>query len=45
VLVSNIGDGSLQFVDVSQEGKMKPLGKAKVGKAPQRVAFVYAAAH
>jgi YVTN family beta-propeller protein len=44
VLVSNIGDGSVQLVDVSQDGHMKPLGKANVGKAPKRVAFVYAAA-
>lgn len=40
VLVSNIGDGTLQLVEVSQEGKLKPLGKAQVGKAPKRVAFV-----
>jgi hypothetical protein len=40
VLISNIGDGSLQFVDVSEDGKLKSLGKATVGKAPKRVAFV-----
>lgn len=40
VLISNIGDGSLQFVDVSEDGKLKTLGKATVGKAPKRVAFV-----
>lgn len=40
VLLSNIGDGSLQFVEVSKEGKLKSLGKATVGKAPKRVAFV-----
>jgi YVTN family beta-propeller protein len=40
VLVSNIGDGTLQLVEVSKDGKMKSLGKAKVGAAPKRVAFV-----
>ncbi len=40
VLVSNIGDGTLQLVEVSKEGKLKSLGKARVGKAPKRVAFV-----
>ncbi|MCI0705241.1 MAG: hypothetical protein L0241_29635 [Planctomycetia bacterium] len=40
VLVSNIGDGSLQLVEVSKDGKLKSLGKAQVGKAPKRVAFV-----
>lgn len=40
VLISNTGDGSLQFVDVSEDGKLKSLGKATVGKAPKRVAFV-----
>jgi YVTN family beta-propeller protein len=39
-LVSNIGDGSLQLVEVSKDGKLKSLGKAQVGKAPKRVAFV-----
>lgn len=41
VLVSNIGDGSIQFVAVSKEGNMKSLAKAQVGKAPKRVAFIY----
>ncbi|HXG67796.1 MAG TPA: hypothetical protein VNO70_22030 [Blastocatellia bacterium] len=41
VLVSNIGDGTLQLVEVSKEGKMKSLGKAQVGKAPKRVAFLF----
>lgn len=41
VLVSNIGDGTLQLVEVSKEGKLKSLGKAQVGKAPKRVAFLY----
>jgi YVTN family beta-propeller protein len=40
VLVSNIGDASLQLVEVSKDGKLKSLGKAQVGKAPKRVAFV-----
>ncbi|MGQ0634551.1 MAG: hypothetical protein ACT4QC_08070 [Planctomycetaceae bacterium] len=40
VLVSNIGDGTLQLVEVAKDGKMKSLGKAKVGTAPKRVAFV-----
>lgn len=40
VLVSNIGDGTLQLVEVSEEGQMKVLGRAPVGKAPKRVAFL-----
>jgi YVTN family beta-propeller protein len=40
VLVSNIQDGSLQLVEVSPEGKMRPVAKAMVGKAPKRVAFM-----
>ena len=40
VVVSNIGDGTLQLVEVSQEGKLKSLGKAPVGQAPKRVAFM-----
>ena len=40
VLVSNIGDGTLQLVEMSAEGKLKSLGKAQVGKAPKRVAFL-----
>ena len=40
VLISNIGDGSLQFVEVSEQGKLKSLGKATVGNVPKRVAFV-----
>jgi YVTN family beta-propeller protein len=43
VLVSNTGDGSLQLVEVSKDGKLKSLGKAQVGKAPKRVAFLPAA--
>jgi DNA-binding beta-propeller fold protein YncE len=40
VLVSNIGDGTLQLVEMTREGKLKPLAKAQVGKAPKRVAFL-----
>lgn len=40
VLFSNIGDSTLQRVEVSPEGKMTPVGKAQVGKAPKRVAFL-----
>ena len=40
VLLSNIGDGTLQLVEVSREGRLKSLGKAQVGAAPKRVAFV-----
>jgi YVTN family beta-propeller protein len=40
VLVSNIGDGTLQLVEVAADGTMKTLGKAQVGKAPKRVAFL-----
>ncbi|MCI0681438.1 MAG: YncE family protein [Gemmataceae bacterium] len=40
VMLSNLGDGSLQFVDVSKEGDLKSVGKAMVGKAPKRVAFL-----
>jgi len=37
VLIRNIG--SFQFVNVADNGKIKSLGKAKVGKAPKQVAF------
>ena len=40
VMLSNIGDGSLQFVEVAKEGTLTSLGKAMVGKAPKRVAFL-----
>jgi hypothetical protein len=40
VLVSNIGDGTLQLVEMSEDGKLKSLGKARVGNAPKRVAFL-----
>jgi YVTN family beta-propeller protein len=42
VLVSSIGDGTLQFVEVGTDGKMKNLGQASVGAAPKRVAFLSA---
>lgn len=40
VLVSNIGDGTLQLVEVGPDGKLKEMGRATVGKGPKRVAFV-----
>ncbi len=40
VVVSNLGDATLQVVEVSSEGKLKSLGKIQVGKAPKRVAFL-----
>lgn len=43
VLVSNLGDATLQLVEVAKNGKLKSLGKAEVGKAPKRVAFLYQA--
>jgi YVTN family beta-propeller protein len=39
VLVSNIEGGTLQVVEASGDGKLKSLGKIKVGDAPKRVAF------
>jgi DNA-binding beta-propeller fold protein YncE len=39
-LVSNIGEGTLQLVEMSKAGKLKSLGKVQVGKAPKRVAFL-----
>jgi hypothetical protein len=39
-LVSNIGDGTLQLIEITIDGKMKSLGKVEVGKAPKRVAFL-----
>lgn len=41
VIVSNIGDGTIQIVEVSREGKLLPLGKIKIGDAPKRVDFLY----
>ena len=39
-LISNIGDGTLQLAELTAESKLKSLGKAEVGKAPKRVAFL-----
>lgn len=39
-LVSNIGDGTVQVVEVSSQGRMTSVGKVEVGRAPKRVAFV-----
>lgn len=39
-LISNIGDGTLQLAELTAENKLKSLGKAPVGKAPKRVAFL-----
>ncbi len=39
-LVSNLGDGTLQLIEISAEGKFTDLGRAKVGAAPKRVAFL-----
>jgi hypothetical protein len=40
VILSNLGDNSLQLVDVRRDGQMKSVGKAAVGKGPKRVAFL-----
>ncbi|HUG92425.1 MAG TPA: hypothetical protein VML55_16420, partial [Planctomycetaceae bacterium] len=40
VLVSNLGDGTLEVVEVAREGTLKSLGKVQVGAAPKRVSFV-----
>ena len=34
VLVSNIGDGSLQLVEVADDGKLKDLGRARSAQRP-----------
>ena len=39
VLVSNTKDGTVQVVEVSKQGKLKSLGKVKVGEVPKRVAL------
>jgi YVTN family beta-propeller protein len=39
-LISNIGDGTLVRAELTAAGALKALGKAQVGKAPKRVAFV-----
>ncbi len=38
-LISNIGDGTLQLAELAG-ASLKSLGKAEVGKAPKRVAFL-----
>jgi YVTN family beta-propeller protein len=40
VLVSNIEDGTLQLVEVTANGKLRSIARARVGKAPKRVAFM-----
>ena len=40
VLVSHLGNGTLELVAVERDGKLKSLGKAQVGMAPKRVAFL-----
>jgi hypothetical protein len=40
VLISNIGDNSLQRVEVAADGKLTVVGRAEVGAAPKRVAFL-----
>jgi hypothetical protein len=40
VLVSNLGDGTLARVRVTTGGTLRTLGRAKVGAAPKRVAFL-----
>jgi YVTN family beta-propeller protein len=44
VLISNLGDNSLQLAEVGDDGKLKDLGRALVGAAPKRVAFLPASA-
>jgi YVTN family beta-propeller protein len=39
VLISNIGDGTVQVVEVARSGKLTSLGRIQAGKAPKRVAF------
>lgn len=43
ILVSNGGDGTVQLIEVSKEGKLKSLGKAEVGKGLRQFAFLPAA--
>jgi YVTN family beta-propeller protein len=40
VLVSNLGDATLEVVEVSKTGKLKSQGKVEVGNAPKRVSFL-----
>lgn len=39
-LVSNLGDATLQLIEISTDGKIQDLGRAKVGTAPKLVAFL-----
>lgn len=39
-LISNLGNATLELVEVGRDGKLKSLGKAQVGAAPKRVAFL-----
>lgn len=41
VVTSNLGDGTLQLVEVSTGGRLKSLGKVHFGNAPKRVAFLF----
>lgn len=40
VLISHLGDSTLELAEVGRDGKLKSLGKAPVGTAPKRVAFL-----
>jgi hypothetical protein len=40
-LISNIGNDTLQLAELTTQGKLKSLGKADVGKAPKRIAFLF----
>jgi hypothetical protein len=40
VLVSNLGDDTVEVVEVSADGKLASLGKVAVGQGPKRVAFL-----
>ena len=40
LLISNIGDGTLTLAELTAAGSLESLGRAEVGKAPKRVAFL-----
>jgi YVTN family beta-propeller protein len=40
VLISNLGNSTLELLEVDHHGGLKSLGKAQVGQAPKRVAFL-----
>jgi YVTN family beta-propeller protein len=40
VLVSNVGDATVEVVEVTPDGQMASLGDVSVGGAPKRVAFL-----